>query len=218
MKQGKFISLEGIDGSGKSSVSSLIVSSLPNTVLVDKNIENFIEDPFARQQLINIKKSLWDYSKDYDILTMGSYHWLLLISSWYSALGYILKHEYLDKGINIVSDGWYFKYLARFLIKSEFSDDFLSQLFYPITKPDIVILLDVDANIAFERKNITSISQSELGLADGIIGSKRQGFVEYQNQVRNNYLSIANKQDWSVLPLERESLKDSVNKVLLLLE
>ncbi|EIU6784210.1 hypothetical protein L5164_003780 [Vibrio parahaemolyticus] len=211
--KGKFISIEGIDGSGKSTIANELVTRLPNTVLISKDVSSFIQDSFVKGQLNNIKKSLWDYPKDQDILKLGSYHWLLLIASWYAALGEQIEKEYLIKGINVIADGWHYKYISRFLLKSEFADDMLIELFKPILSPDKVILLDLSPHVAFDRKKAFTINPSESGAADGFDSSKGDGFVTYQGLVRGNYIDLAKANCWEIIQSDNLSIEESVCKV-----
>lgn len=216
MQRGKLISLEGIDGSGKSSTADRIINSelFPGILFFDKKDLSFIKSTFVRKQLSSIKKALWDYPKSEDISLMGDHHWLCLLASWYSAVGKQIELDYLQKGNSVIVDGWYYKYIARFSLKNEYSQSKLRIIFDNILEPDFSIFLSIDPYIAYSRKKKDmQIASSESGQLDGYVGKESETFVKYQTDVSNIYVQLAKELNWLVVNKNKESLDSSLDVI-----
>lgn len=215
--KGQFICFEGIDGSGKSTIASQLFEQRKeknNVIFLDKKNVSQIKSEFVRRQLTNIKASLWDYPKNENISEMGDYHWLMLLSSWFSAIADSHIKPILETGTDVIVDNWIYKFQVRFSLKEQFTSEFVSSIFEPILKPDKVILLDLDASVAFSRRASADIKPSEAGRCDGEIGELKQSFINYQDKVRSSLLNCSRQNSWRVL----DSEKYSAQQIVVLLE
>ncbi|MGA4605132.1 dTMP kinase [Pseudoalteromonas maricaloris] len=216
MERGKLISIEGIDGSGKSSMANALILSewVPGIVFFDKKDLSFIKNGFVKEQLSSIKKALWDYSKSEDISVMGDHHWLCLLASWYAAVGKQIETDYLRNGKSVVIDGWYYKYIARFCLKKEYDQVTLRTIFGNILEPDISILLDIDPYTAYSRKKKDAlIASSESGKLDGYAGKQSESFVKYQTDVADVYGQLAKERSWLVLDNNLGSINSNLKAI-----
>jgi dTMP kinase len=181
----QFICFEGLDGAGKTSVSESVCeelrkAGLPVTFVDKKSVE--FNHPYLGAHMAALKGILWDYVPDSPIHLLGDHHWLYLVASWFSVLDHCKISPCLAQGQLVIVDNWYYKFLARFRLKTTVQFAHVRACFSAIHKPDLVILLDADPAVAATRKR--TFSASEAGNADGLSGLTTANFVQYQNRVR----------------------------------
>jgi thymidylate kinase len=203
---GRFLSFEGIDGSGKSTLTEGLVARLRDTGIDAVAVRKTSmpgDDPFARQHFAQLKAALWDYPKDADISKLGNRHWLHLLAAWYAALDVRVVRNHLAAGRWVVSDGWFYKYLARFALKPEIGEHFAANCFQGLSRPDKVYYLDVPPEVAFRRR--ANFHPSELGAFDGLQGEAAACYLAYQKQVRAAYHGLARQHDWYCVDADSRS-------------
>lgn len=188
-----FICFEGIDGSGKTTIAHEFVNygiaHGHRMFFLDKKNTDAIEDDFAKHQLEHIKRALWNYPIDGNLSVMGDYHWLTLLASWYAALYEACVKPKIQEGYTVVSDGWVYKYMARFSMKKSFPSDLVDSIFNMVGQPDSIFLIDVSPQVAFSRK--FEVKPSESGQFDGESESSlEQGFINYQMKVINKLEAV----------------------------
>jgi dTMP kinase len=79
-------------------------------------------------------------------------HWILLIASWYSALDRIqpLFSAHADR--IVVVDGWYYRNIAKTVVRAGGDERWLDSLFASAVNPNVVVVLDVDPEVAWTRR------------------------------------------------------------------
>lgn len=212
----KLICLEGIDGSGKTTLAKEVARALAaqgkNAVFVDKKDLDFNCDQLVMQQMELLKKCVWDYPSDLDLGLMGDHYWMNTITAWYALLKKARIDPLLDKGVYVVLDGWTYKYLARFSLKSVSTATDAERIFGSLAQPDTMFLLDIPADEAANRKG--HFKSSEAGLYDGEQGDKRQGFVNYQTRVASLLHGIASADAWSIVQVNDKAINECVAEII----
>lgn len=183
-----FIAFEGTDGAGKSTVARAtydkVFESYPKLNYIDKNRPP-VSSGHTEFHMSRIREILWDYPDNAPLDQLGDRHWISLIAAWFQATDYAAIRPLMKAGNSCIADGWYYKYLARFLLKDTYLAEEALAIFSTIRKPDAVIFLDVDPVLAAKRKG--SFRLSESGAYDGGNEDRLKSFIAYQNRVRSSY-------------------------------
>ncbi len=194
---GSFIVIEGIDGAGKTEMAHrlsewLVHQGMPCSLVEKKGTD--AGDNFVTEHLEQIGNALWHYPREMDLAFLGDAHWLHLLASWYGALDFTRVRPLLNAGQTVIVDGWIYKYILRFALKDDVSMELAVQCFNTLTKPDLVLFLDVDPEIAVRRRPF--FSNSELGRFDGETGDAVASFISYQSRVRAQYDDWISQDNW----------------------
>lgn len=193
---GSLVCFEGGDAAGKTTLALSVVDELrrrcvTDLVMVDKkSIENFHE-PHLVERMTNLRRVLWDYPQDAPLWEWGDHHWFHLIVSWFSVLDQCRIQPLLREGKFVIVDNWYYKFAARFLLKSDFEKHFVLSSFRHLTVPDLVVFVDVDPRVAVTRR--TNFSAPESGRMDGHSKGDHQDFVAYQEKVLEHLISFCDE-------------------------
>ena len=177
MSRGKFITVEGIDGAGKSTQLEVI-----GALLKDRDI-NFISTrepggtPLGeqlRELLLNKKE-----------LNIGATAELLMIYTARAQHISKIIRPALDKGVWVLSDRFLDSTYAyqgggRNLIPEMI--DRLKSIVHPDIDPDLTLLFDVEVEIGLSRVDQRSNHRDIF----------EEQNLEFKNRVRNNYLALAN--------------------------
>jgi dTMP kinase len=192
MRSGMFISLEGADGAGKSTIARLLYDHVKaeglRALYIEKNNPTPLQG-YPSYHLGKIRDVLWDYPVDAPLSQLGDDHWLHLIAAWFSAVDHCAIRPALANGTIVLTDGWTLKYLARFSLKGAPYEEDCLKAFRRLTEPDCVLFLDTEPDVAATRKQ--SIKPSESGQLDGYQGDPRQSFLLYQSRVREQMLNLS---------------------------
>ncbi|KPA97281.1 dTMP kinase [Pseudomonas asplenii] len=182
-KQPLLIVFEGTDGAGKSTIARAtydkISESVPDFKFIDKNRPP-VTSGYSEFHMGRIRDILWEYPDDAPLEQLGDRHWLSLIVAWFQATDHAVVRPAIESGISCISDGWYYKYLARFLLKDPILAGEAMAFFSTVRRPDVVIFLDVDPVISADRKGAFRLSES--GAYDGGGEDRLKSFVEYQKK------------------------------------
>ncbi|MCI0481750.1 MAG: dTMP kinase [Candidatus Dadabacteria bacterium] len=175
---GRFITLEGIDGCGKTTVARAVVSALGKsglkTILTTEPSENWLGDAVRR-----------GYTEDIDPLSDA----FLFMADRATHVSWMRKK--LDEGFVVISDRYADSTVAYqgasldARLKAAKLDAFdwlkdMNDRLFP--RPDLTILLDVDPEVSLGR----------LGGRDSLTKFEKK---EYLKRVRANYLMIAEREN-----------------------
>lgn len=195
--QGKFIILEGIDGSGKTTIAKMLTSRLRQAGVkanfLNKKYSDYPEG-FLRGFTEKIGDALWTPTSDAPVTDVTDFGWYYLHATWYSVLANNALRESLEQYEYTIMDGWYYKILVRFLAKDKYKADDLALPFQHLPKGDMVIYLDIAPQVAVERK--TGFSDAELGRNEGLSGDAISDFITYQSGVKDVYDTFAADYGW----------------------
>lgn len=136
MTKGKFIVIEGIDGSGKSTQANLL-----NDFLTGKNIQTFnTREPGGTKIAEDIREILKKYK-----ITDALIEFLLLSAARRDHVKMI--KDKIDNGITVITDRFYFSSIVYqgYLKNLDLGFiDHITSMVCDALKPDLVILLDID--------------------------------------------------------------------------
>lgn len=196
---GLLVCLEGIDGSGKSTVAPLLAHQLRacgiSATAVDRRTPADSGLPGAR--LRALEQLLWGYPADANLGSLGDRHLIHLLASWFYLFERVCIGPRLEAGEVVVLDTWYHKYVARFAAKEGFAPGEVESLFSTLRAPDITVVLDLPAEQAIRRK--ISVKRTEADTA-GVAGDSRvEQFVVFQSAVRARLLQRATAAGWAVV-------------------
>ncbi|NVD73480.1 thymidylate kinase [Duganella sp. BJB1802] len=201
-----FVAVEGIDGSGKTSLAESLVSAL---ISADYNAKLICRTtpskfPSATERLREIGDFLWNYPSNLDIEELGDRHLISLMASWFYLFENCVIRPELASGKIVVVEPWINKYLARFLVKKQ---SWVLNLFADLPVPDITILLDVEPEIAGMRKSAYRNTETNSRGSTSLVQ-----FVDFQHEVRLKLLNLSSDK-WLVIDAKHE-LKKNVDAIL----
>jgi len=154
---GRFICFEGIDGAGKTTIAKAVAERLlaagRPVLYLEKKCPRF-PSSFLQHHMQIVGTALWHSPKGSPIGTLGDDHWLHLMVSWFAALDHSCVRPALANGRFIVTDNWYYKFIARFAAKPSYTLGDLEHCFARISVPTDVIMLDVAPEVAAGRRLI----------------------------------------------------------------
>lgn len=212
-KRGILICLEGIDGAGKTSLANSISKCSDawgkEAFFVDKKDVSFPMEPNVTKQIDHLRTGLWFYDKDLDLDFLGDRYWIYTISAWYSTIKRIRIDPLLAAGIDVIVDGWTYKYLARFSLKSEEIANVAKTIFETVPHPDLTIRLQLTPEQAALRKN--DFKKSESGAFDGEKAGAIAGFISYQSKVSSELDKLAEEHCWVEYLCSEKSITECVS-------
>lgn len=180
-----FISFEGIDGAGKTTASLLLVQVLTALGVRACHLSRkrpMFEDRYVAAKADQIRDALWPSTPDEPQYKLGDHFYLWLTAAWLNLIDENLIKPRLSKGRVVVVDGWYYKAAARHSMRPHIRPGLIEECFHPLSRPDLVILLDVPAAEAARRKAV--YSNAEAGINDGEPVRSAEGFIAYQERCR----------------------------------
>ncbi|RUV86808.1 hypothetical protein EOA88_15000 [Mesorhizobium sp. M5C.F.Ca.IN.020.14.1.1] len=194
--RGFFVTIEGIDGAGKSTLADTIEASgmIAGRPVHVVRKDSSCGDGYIASHARGLKNILWGEQSEQHRAAISDMHWLWLASSWFALIEQIEIEPRLNAGFVVVTDSWFYKILARFLLKAPLVAEQAITIARALRRPECTILLDVCPEVAAARKQV--FGYSECGNFDGLRGRNRGNFVKYQSAVRASYLRLADENQW----------------------
>jgi dTMP kinase len=170
IKKYRYIAIEGIDGSGKTTIANLLYNELSKRY----NKVILMKEPYDNDLSKKIKEIiLKEHEKNLDY----GYLLALLFTADRSIKNIDLK-KYLNNDYIVISDRSIYSTFSYQILYEGIDIEWLKCVSKYIIRPDITFILDVDPKIAVERinsrgKNITSYEN-----------------IEFLRKVRENFLKL----------------------------
>jgi len=205
VERGTLICFEGLDGAGKTTIARSVVAALTAEGVQAALVERKDPDCGSREltrRMELLRALIWEYG-DVPIGELGDYHALYNMASWFSAIDYRKVRPLLAAGVTVVVDNWYFKFLSRFTLKKTMDTGHLRACFAHLTRPDLVVYLDVDPEVAVARKG--EFGKGETGFFDGLGPPSRENFVRYQGQVQQVMGRLASEEGWCSIEVNNKT-------------
>jgi len=203
--EGFLVCFEGLDGAGKTTIARAVTTKLAAAGLAVELVER--KNPECRSDELTermklLKRLIWEYG-DVPIADLGDYHALYNMASWFSALDFRKIRPLLAAGVIVIVDNWYFKFFSRFSLKHAMDINQLESCFSHLTRPHLVVYLDVAPEVAAGRK--LEFGKGETGFFDGLGQPSRETFVTYQRNVRNVMNQLAREEGWLLIGVNSKS-------------
>ncbi|MFD4350747.1 dTMP kinase [Streptomyces coelicoflavus] len=193
---GKLITFVGGDGAGKSTLAARLHQALNDAghtaVLIGKHSTDVPQGPELSAYLDRLNELV--YRRDARVAqACGDHYWLLALASWYTLQDRLVIQPALSAGTHVILDNAHHKILARYAVNPKVSPRLCEQVFAHLTKPDLVLFLNIDAREALARKgSFTSLEAGHAGGGD-------EDFIRYQDTVLDQMREQAKRGAWLTL-------------------
>lgn len=185
------IVLEGIDGSGKTSLCKLIepiLSEKLKTKIETVHWYSFINYPDELEKLAFSGAKKLKATHVLEPLANSLWHCADFAHRWESQVLPALK-----VGRPVLFDRSMYSALVRDCERGV-NEDYVKSLYLYVQKPDLVIYLDIPAEIAAKRKgNDISYYEAGLDIKQNSNKSKVEGFIDFQTKCQIRYKKILPK-------------------------
>lgn len=200
---GKFLVLEGPDGSGKTTLAKKVANALGDLGLNHLSRRQVSEENlFIGTMMSHLAEMLWNGGDSTDL---PDYFWAYVQGAWFTAHANNLIRPALSKG-SVIVDGWYFKLVSN-LQSQGWSAEELDKFFARIQNPDHVILLSVDPFILWGRRG-ESFRPTELGMHRKYSTLSKESFIDYQQGSLDNFKKMAEIMSWPVIEVAGGETED----------
>jgi thymidylate kinase len=191
---GGLVCILGIDGSGKTTLGKNLVAALraEGVEAVYKDRHSSSGQPVYDKRLCVLASSLWNYDKPEELRTTGDLHLWFLFLAWLTLFDRVVIEPDLTSGRVVVTDLWWHKYAARFMLKDAFPHALLGETGQLVTSPDLLLMLRVEPAVAFARK--LKLKATERGQLDGFEADDPSAFIRYQAAVQEKMLELTSRE------------------------
>ena len=197
MERGKLISLEGIDGVGKTTCALILCEKLSS----DKKEFTYVNrkaipssNDYIKLHMEYLYAILWGKGEVFSEAPNVEYnglnreHWRHLMIAWYSAFEQHMILPILEEGVSIVIDGYVYKEIAKAIYSA--GDFNTEKQFDFLYKPDIVFYLTAPPEDCIRDDAYTNRIES------GMFASMQSDFVRHQNKMSLIYDKLAMDKKW----------------------
>jgi dTMP kinase len=214
-RRGKFIAVDGIDGSGKSTVTKRVGERLRDTSVVQTRYKEIATtSPELENSMRQLDAILWPPKQDH-LRRLPSRYRVLLHAAWVNLVSDAIVVPRVAASETLLFDGWCYKIMARFIVDG-YSEDYIRCVFSNASEPDHMILLLPDPELVWTRslQNGRRFSPVEMGLYQGYTDLGKDTFISYQSRTRDAILSLAKVSRANVILVEASgSLEDTIIEV-----
>ena len=193
------VALEGIDGSGKTSVCQLVAQGLREGGVDARFVSKSSPDTqsvYVKEQLSKLRGLIWPDDNGSEHYRLGNEYWLFLMAAWFAALQEDRLGPEREKNDITLFDGWYYRFLIKFVNKG-YDQQWLLSLFAKVRDPDMTVLLDVDPVVSWRRRG--QFKEPELGRSDGYTDHALASYCQYQGAIRAGLKGLAAGRGWHVV-------------------
>jgi dTMP kinase len=211
-----FLTIEGIDGAGKTTLCGVLQRRLPNALVLRKK-EFLLHAPLTiRPKVARLYEDIWgDASACANIVRDRPLSDILLMAGWFHLIELHVIQPSIAQGRTVILDGWFYKFLCRFKARDRDELSLLESLLVGLRKPSIGVYLNISPQIAAERK--PSFTASECGVLDGYKTANLPNFIAYQRNQKAHFDDLAKSEGWGLLDaetLQPEQLADEILQII----
>lgn len=168
--------------------------------------------PYVQRQMKKLAEVLWPKDIDQqDRDPLGSEFWALLTASWFAATNHTFLTAAAKEGVHLITDSWYFRMIAKMAAEG-LDRVWLHSLFQGVQTPDLVVLLDIEPEVAWRRRNHFMVF--ETGGWHLTEKDEYTRFCQWQGQVRRELLSMAEARNWLVVKESESRSAECVARVI----
>lgn len=190
--RGAFLVLEGVDGSGKSTIGRAVEATMTDVpVVYTSHKEIPTHPPEVEQSMRELAAVLWPKDQRH-LAGLPSEYRVLLHAAWFSIFSECVIKPRVAAGAVMIVDGWYYKIMARLRVDG-YDQHYLDVIFSRAAEPDEVILLDPPVAEVWARKEAggRGFGPVEMGLYAGYKELGRDSFIDYQSRTRDAIKAVA---------------------------
>lgn len=182
------ISLEGVDGVGKSTVARELAALLPRALFLDRtHLKQWVEADEGRllDMLQHAIWGGWDFEND----PIGWEFWFGLAKTWFLALSRVALPRIDRANEYVIVDGWIYRHIVKASLRSGIPVESLRAQAVAISEPQLVFLLDAsDESLDRRPKRLT---HQESGLWEMPALAREVRVREYRAQIRRGMRKLA---------------------------
>jgi hypothetical protein len=169
----------------------------PETVLCERKHPTF-SDPRVAEQMRHLREVLWP-ARGPDLVASpwDDRFWALSLSAWHLALQEHSALKRIQSGAFGIFDCWHHRLEIKLGLKGV-SPAWTRGVFAPVRQPDMIVLLDIEPSLAYERRR-GAFCAYELGRWDGFEDGPEVSFCGYQEKIRRGLLRRALRDGWSIV-------------------
>lgn len=200
MEHGKLITIEGIDGVGKTTCATRLCERLNLDGKKYKYVhrkEIATTNEYIKLHMECLYSIMWGKGKifsqapniEYNGLTRE--HWRHLMLAWYSAFEQHVIFPQLNEGVSLIMDGYIYKEIVKAIYSS--GDFETEKEFDFLYKPDCVVYLDASPEDCIRDDSDTNRIES------GMFVGMKSDFVKHQNKMKKIYDRLAEEKKWLIV-------------------
>lgn len=184
-----FVVFEGIDGSGKTTISNMVAKRLRARGI---EVEHIREGGSYTSSLVNRMR---EFGKDCRNLAMAPLTELLFYTARDAQLMAESIRPALDRGTLVIADRYLYSYEVLGRDGRGLPDAQVRAVIDAVSGgiwPDLVLLMDVDPQLARARRQVGKLGKKAAGESSSVSGSRKglQG-IGTQHRLRDGYLAVA---------------------------